>query len=56
MEKVPPKAAIIRANRYIVDRVDYLIVYVWHPASNAYDLVEYAQKSIRRSPLQITLI
>ena len=56
MEKVPPKAAIIRANRYIVDRVDYLIAYVWHPASNAYDLVEYAQKSNRRSPLQITLI
>ena len=56
MEKVPPKAAIIRANRYIVDRVDFLIAYVWHPASNAQDLVEYAQKSIRRSPLQITLI
>lgn len=35
MESVPSKAAIIRANRYVVDHVDYLIAYTWHPASNA---------------------
>lgn len=44
MEKVPPKAAIIKANRYVVDHVEYLIAHVWHPASNAMDLVEYAIK------------
>ncbi len=44
MEKIPPKAAIIRANRYVVNHVNYLIAYVWHPASNAQDLVEYARK------------
>ena len=44
MEKVPPKAAIIRANRYVVDHADYLIAYVWHPASNAQDLIDYAAK------------
>ena len=44
MEAVPPKAAIVRANRYVVDHVDYLISYTWHPASNARKLVEYAQK------------
>lgn len=27
MESVPRKAAIIRANRYVVDHVDYLIAY-----------------------------
>ena len=44
MEKVPRKLAIVRANRYMVDHVDYLIAYAWHPASNARNLVEYAQK------------
>ena len=44
MEKVPRKLAIVRANRYMVDHVDYLIAYAWHPASNARDLVEYALK------------
>ena len=44
MEKVPRKLAIIRANRYIIDNVDYLIAYAWHPASNARDLVNYAKR------------
>ena len=44
MEKVPRKFSIARANRYMVDHVDYLIAYAWHPASYARDLVEYAQK------------
>ncbi|MBQ9843167.1 MAG: hypothetical protein IJO31_03345 [Oscillospiraceae bacterium] len=44
MEKVPRRLAITRANRYMVDHVDYLIAYAWHPASNARDLMEYAQK------------
>ena len=56
MESVPRKAAIIRANRYVVDRVEYLIAYVWHPASNARELVEYAQKRQQKSGIQITLL
>lgn len=44
MEKVLRKLAIVRANRYVVDHMDYLIAYVWHPASNARDLMEYAMK------------
>ena len=43
MEKVPRKLAIVRANHYMVDHVDYLIAYAWHPASNARDLVHYAK-------------
>ena len=42
MEQVPRRFAIVRANRYVVEHVDYLIAYVWHPASNARDLMEYA--------------
>lgn len=48
METVPRKAAIVRANRYVVDHADYLIAYVWHPASNARNLLEYAQKREQR--------
>lgn len=55
-ESVPSKAAIIRANRYVVDHVDYLIAYTWHPASNAQELVEYAWKRQRNLCLSITRI
>ena len=44
METVPRNFAIIRANQYMVDRVDHLIAYVWHPAGNARNLVEYARR------------
>ena len=44
MEHVPRKLAIVRANRYMIDHVDYLIAYAWHPASNARDLMEYAHR------------
>ena len=56
LEGVPRKVAIVRANRYVVDYVDYLIAYVWHPASSARDLVEYAQKRQHNSSIQITLL
>lgn len=44
MERVPRQFAIIRANRYIIDHCDYLIAYVWHPASSARELLNYARK------------
>lgn len=50
-ESVPRQLAIVRANRYAVDHSDYLIAYVWHAASNARNLVEYAEK---RLSLRIT--
>ena len=56
MEKVPRRLAIVRANRYMVDHVDYLIAYAWHPASNARDLVEYAKKREQRSLLSVTVL
>ena len=56
MESVPRKAAIIRANCYVVDHVDYLIAYAWHPASNARDLVEYARTKASQRKLQIFLL
>ena len=44
MESVPHRYAIVRANRYMINHVDYLVAYAWHPASNARDLAEYAQR------------
>ncbi len=44
MENIPRRFAIVRANRYMVDHVDILVSYVWHPASNARELLEYAKK------------
>ena len=54
MEDVPRKLAIIRANRYMVDHVGFLIAYAWHPASNAQELVEYAEKKMEKGVIQVT--
>ena len=53
MEKVPRRLAIVRANRYMVDHVDYLIAYAWHPASNSRNLVEYASQ---KDTVTVTLL
>ena len=42
MEQVPRPFAIVRANRYMLEHVDFLIAYVWHTASNAQKYMEYA--------------
>lgn len=56
MEKVPRQLAIVRANRYVVDHVDYLIAYAWHELSNAFELVEYAKSRERRGLIKVTLL
>lgn len=56
MEKVPRRFAISKANRYMIDHSDYLIAYTWHPASNARNLVEYAQRKSVNSRNTVTNI
>jgi len=56
METVPKRAAIIRANRYMVDHSDYLISFAWHPASNARNLVDYARRREKQGRLRITAL
>lgn len=56
MEKVPRRLAIVRANRYVVDHVDYLIAYAWHPGSNARELVEYARKREQHNLITVTVL
>lgn len=42
LERVPRRFAIIRANRYMIDRADCLITYVCYSAGNARQLLDYA--------------
>ena len=56
MERVPRQVAIVGASRYVVDHVDYLIAYAWHTASNAKDLVEYAERRKRIGKIAVTKI
>ena len=55
MERVPYRAAIVAANRYVVDHVDYLIAYAWQPGSNTKKLLEYASKN-RKNKTDVTTI
>lgn len=43
MEAVPRRAAIVRANRYMVDHCTHPIAYARRPASSAREFVNYAQ-------------
>lgn len=56
MEKVPRRLAILRANHYVVDHVDYLIAYAWRPASNARNLLDYARQRERKGLIAISLL
>lgn len=53
METVPRRAAIVRANQYMVENSDFLIAYAWHPASNARNLLDYARKQEERGLIHI---
>lgn len=56
MEKVPRRLAILHANHYMVNHLDHLIAYVWHPASNARELLEYAQRREKKGLLSVTIL
>ena len=56
MENVPRRLAIVKANRYVVDHVDFLVAYVWQPGSNTQKLIEYAKKREKRGLLTIFTI
>lgn len=53
METVPRKAAIVRANRYMVDNSQFLIAYARYSVSNAWELTEYARKRERRGLIHV---
>ena len=54
LEYVPRRYAIPRANRAMIDQVDFLIAYVWHPASNAGKLLAYARNREKKGLIRVT--
>lgn len=48
LESVPPRFAIIKRNRWMLDRADLLVTYITHPWGNAAALSERAQKQNKR--------
>lgn len=56
MERVPKRLSIVQANRYMVEHSDFLIAYVWHPASYSRGLVEYAKKRERHGLIRVTML
>ena len=53
MESVPRKFAIVRANRRMIDESDYLVAFVWHPASNAREFLEYARRREKKGLIHV---
>ena len=53
MEYVPRQYAISRANRAMIDQSTFLISYVWHPASNAGKLLDYARTREKKGLIHI---
>ena len=53
MEYVPRRYTISRANRTMIDQSAFLIAYVWHPASNAGKLLDYARIREKKGLIRI---
>ena len=53
LEYIPRRYAITRANRAMINQVDFLIAYVWHPASNAGKLLDYARKREKKGLIRV---
>ena len=48
-ETIPKRAAIIRANQYMIDHCDYLIMYARHIGSNTREFMDYAQRRFQHT-------
>ena len=48
-EATPKRAAIIRANRCMIDQCDVLIMYARHIGSNTREFMDYAQRRCQRT-------
>ena len=53
METFSRRYAIAKANRKMIDASDFLIAYVTHSVSHAYDLLEYAIRRQRKGLIRV---
>ena len=56
LENVPRRFAIVQANRRMVLCSQYLIAYVWHPASNAQKILDYGRRQEQRGEITVTVL
>ena len=54
MEAVPKRAALVRANRYMLEHSSYLIAYVSHPSSGSREVLEAALRRQRHGLIRVT--
>lgn len=54
METVPKRAAIVRANRYMLEHSSYLIAYVSHPSSGSREVLEAALRRQKHGLIHVT--
>ena len=54
MEAVPKRAALVRANRYMLEHSSYLIAYVSHPPSGSREVLEAALRRQRHGLIHVT--
>lgn len=53
LENTPRRYAIVRTNKIMVERCDWLICYVRHGASNSRNLLEYAMRRMAKGLIKI---
>ncbi len=53
MERVSRRYAIVKANQKMIDTYDFLISYVVHGASNARNLLEYAERQQKKGRIHV---
>lgn len=56
MESAPRRVAIVKANRYVLENVEYLIAYVTHRFGNVWNLIDYAENRRRNNRLEICIL
>ena len=54
METVPKRAAIVRANRYMLEHSSCLIAYVSHPSSGSREVLEAALRRQKHGLIHVT--
>ena len=56
LETVPKPFAIVQANKFMVERSDYLISYCRNTAGNTQKIVDYAKRREKNGLIKVTLL
>ena len=44
LENTPPRFAIIKRNKWMIEKSDYVVCYVWQTLTNAVEFLEFAKR------------